>query len=76
MARHQTDVFLKDEVALAGAAVESAEQHIRNAIQSLILADERVAQLLVGGDPMLTNLIRGAEARMFKALFTLGQEGA
>lgn len=53
---------------------ESPSQHIRNAIQSLILADERVAQLLVGGDPMLTDLIRSAEARLFRALVDLGKE--
>jgi hypothetical protein len=50
------------------------KQHIRNAIQSLILADERAAQLLVGGDPLLTDLLRNAEARCFRALFQLGME--
>ena len=53
---------------------ETPAQHVRNAIQSLILIDERVAQLTIPPDPMLTDLIRSAEARMFRALFALGME--
>ena len=48
---------------------ESPGQHLRNAIQLLILADERVGQLTIPADPTLTDLIRGAEARCFRALF-------
>lgn len=55
---------------------EGPAQHIRNAIQSLILADERNAQLLMPPDQMLQNLIRSAEARCFRALFDLGQENS
>jgi len=48
---------------------ESPGQHLRNAIQLLILADERVGQLTIPADPTLTDLIRCAEARCFRALF-------
>ena len=54
--------------------VESPADHVRNAIQLLILADERHAALLLPPDPMLSDLIRSAEARCFRALFELGQE--
>ncbi len=64
--------LLHDE--LVPAFVESPADHIRNAIQLLILADERHAALLLPPDPMLTDLIRSAEARCFRALFELGQE--
>ena len=56
--------------------VESPADHVRNAIQLLILADERLAEWLPAADPMLTELLRSAEARMFRALFELGQEDA
>jgi len=58
------------------AASESPAQHIRNAIQALILADERVAVLTMPADPTLTELIRSAEQRCFRALFELGQGAA
>ncbi len=57
---------------LAPAPVpETPEQHLRNAVQLLILADERVGALTIPPDPELTDLIRAAEARSFGALFAL-----
>lgn len=60
--------LLHDEVV---PAAESPQQHVRNAIQSLILADERVQALTIPPDKMLTELIRSAEARCFRALFEM-----
>lgn len=54
---------------------ETPGQHLANAIQALILADERVSALTIPPDQMLLDLIRSAEARCFRALFELGQEG-
>ncbi len=55
---------------------ESPSQHIRNAIQALMLAEDRVCVLTIPADPVLTSLLRSAQARCFKALFDLGKEGA
>lgn len=62
--------LLHDDMVPRG---ESPGQHIRNAIQALILADERLAQL-PAPDHGLVTLIRSAEARCFRALFELAQE--
>ncbi|PYO40390.1 MAG: hypothetical protein DMD33_17885 [Gemmatimonadetes bacterium] len=62
--------LLNDDVPVS----ETPAQHIRNAIQALMLAEDRVQALTIPADPMLTELIRGAEARCFKALFDLGRE--
>jgi hypothetical protein len=53
---------------------ETPGQHLANAIQLLILADERLCQIGLLGVDDLTKLIRGAEARCFRALFELGRE--
>jgi len=50
---------------------ETPAQHLRNAVQLLILADERLAALTIPPDAAPAELIRGAEARVFHALFTL-----
>ncbi len=60
---------------IATLEVETVEQHVRNAVQLLILADERVQVLTIPPDQMLTELIRGAEARCFKALYSMGRNG-
>jgi len=65
--------LLHDEMV---PVVESPADHIRNAIQCLILADERLAEWLPAADPMLMELLRSAETRMFRALFELGQENS
>lgn len=70
-ASRSTLQLLRDNAAAEG---ETAQQHIRNAIQSLILAEERATQLVVGGDPTLAELLRSAEHRCFRALFDLGEE--
>ena len=53
---------------------ESPAQHIRNAIQALVLADARLAEWLPACDQQLVEWIRSAEARCFRDLFQLGQE--
>jgi hypothetical protein len=53
---------------------ETAEQDIRNAVQALMLAEDRVQVLTIPADPVLTSLLRSAQARCFKALFKLGRE--
>jgi hypothetical protein len=55
-------------------AQEGPYEHVAAAIQSLILADERLAVLMMPVDPMLMDLIRAAEARCFHALFQLGAQ--
>ena len=52
---------------------ESVEQYLRNAVQLLILADERIAVLTIPPDPALTDLVRHAEARIFRAMVALGE---
>ncbi len=54
---------------------ETAEEDIRSAAQSLLLAEDRAQVLTIPADPVLTSLIRSAQARCFKALFKLGKEG-
>ncbi len=53
---------------------DSPEGHVRNAIQCIILAESRVAALLIPPDAATLELLRAAEARCFRALFDLGQD--
>ena len=54
---------------------EPVSDHIRNALQLLNLAWTRVEELNLIGCPELADLLEGAEARLFHALFELeGQE--
>ena len=59
-----------DTVPLA----EGPEQHLRNAIQAAILAEARLAELLIPVPPDLADLMRTIEARLFRALLELGQD--
>ena len=60
--------LLHDE---AVPVAEGPREHLINAIQCLILADERVQALTIPPDQMLTDLIRSAEARAFRCLFLM-----
>lgn len=53
---------------------ETPGQHLKNAVQLLILADERVTTLTIPPDAELLELIRAAEARMFRALYKMEAE--
>jgi len=50
---------------------EEPSDHIRNALQLLILAERRVAELTIPPDAALVDLLKGAEARLFHAAFEL-----
>ena len=61
-----------DDVPVA----ETPAQHVRNAIQMLLLAEDRLRVLTIPPDPLLSGLLRRAEARCFHALFAIGAEEA
>ena len=52
---------------------ESPAQHLRNAIQMLLLAEGRMNEVLIGGDPVLARLLANSLARCFHALFAIGE---
>jgi len=50
---------------------EMPSDHVRNALQLLLIAERRVAELTIPVDPVLRDLLGGAEARLFHALYDL-----
>ena len=52
---------------------ETPQDHIRNALQLMTLAWTRVDELSLIDAPEIPELLRGAEARLFRALYEMEQ---
>jgi hypothetical protein len=69
--RRRTDQVLQLVPPGLVLPAETPADHIRNAIQLLTLAWARIEELNLIGCPDLADLLHGAEARLFHALFEL-----